>query len=391
MQEYFAKDLNHLQVLQRYMTTNTAVVILETNERIEYKTGGPYEMNGKRDIYVGDIWVMAGQSNMRGHGFLKTPFGDEPPHKRLDHVHLFDSTETWRVNSDPTHALYLSKRTVHHTLPDPTVRNPKLCEFRGASIGPSFGAHYERGVPIGLIASAHGGVSLKDWKRPTTLDENTYNTTLYGAMMDRICKIGGNIAGILWYQGESDTLCSQDAQTYGERFQHWLQLLRADISPKLPVVLVQLGQHRIDVPATIENWKTVQNEQRRLMDTEPYLVGVASLDCGLDDRLHLSKDGLDILGRRLALAASLALRGQQATPSPKSAMYEKMVCIPRELEVHTIKIDFELPENFQFQSGGTDVLGFEVLGSSNISVLRTRIENNSIRLYLTGEPPQKHM
>lgn len=389
MQEYISSNLMHMQMLQRNFATNTAAVILNSNKRVEFDTGGPYEIDGIKDIYVGDIWVMAGQSNMRGHGFYNPAFRDDEPHELLDHVHLFDSTEHWRVNSDPTHALYLSPRTVHHTLPDPTVRNPKICEFRGASIGPSFGEHYETGVPVGLVASAHGGVSLNDWARPPVLDETTFNTTLYGAMIDRIRKVGGNIAGVLWYQGESDTLSAQDAGTYAQRFRQWLQFLRADVSPELPVVLVQLAQHRVDVPEQVANWKTVQDQQRQLMQTEHNLAGVASLDCSLDDRLHLSRDGLDILGKRLSAAAASVLQGERATPLPRSATYEKMVYIPGELEVHTIKIDFDLPEDFEFHtSKGADVLGFAIHSSTNVSILRARVEDESIRLYTTGEPPQ---
>jgi hypothetical protein len=149
MAEYLSKDLTNQQILQRDPVTNKATVVFKAGNKVSYKIGGPYTISGKKDIYVGDIWVMAGQSNMRGHGFLKNAFRQDEPEKVLNHVHLFDSTEKWRVNSDPSHQLYLSNRTVHRTLPDPTVKNPEIAKFRGASIGPSFGANYESGIPLG--------------------------------------------------------------------------------------------------------------------------------------------------------------------------------------------------------------------------------------------------
>lgn len=383
MKEYISQELNNFQVLQRDLLTDEATVISSTGNKLTFKTGGPYTVEDKHDIYVGDIWVMAGQSNMRGHGFLKEAFNNDEHQKNLDCVHLFDSTETWRVASDPTHCLSLSKRVVHHTLPDPTVRNPDICKYRGASLGPSFGEHY--GIPVGLVASAHGGVSLNDWMRPSELNPETYNTTLYGAMMDRICTVG-HIAGVLWYQGESDTNNLQDAESYGDRFRQWLKILRDDTRHDLPVVFVQLGSHKVDIPETMRNWMTVQDQQRQLQAENTVFVG--SIDCGLDDRVHLSKDGLYILGKRLARAANLLIKGRSkdVTPLPKLATYEKKVYIPKFASIHSIKLEFDLPAHFKFESNGADITGFEI--DSKAVILRARIEDDqkSIRLYLSGDP-----
>lgn len=384
MKEYKVQDIVNFQVLQRDLLTDEAIVISSQGQEIPFKTGGPYTIEDKLDIYVGDVWVMAGQSNMRGHGFLEEPFKKkkETP-TPLDLVHLFDSTETWRVASDPTHCLSLSKRMVHHTLPDPTVRNPNICKYRGASLGPSFGLHY--GIPVGLIASAHGGVTLNNWKRPSELTTDTRSTTLYGAMMDRIQKVGA-IAGVLWYQGESDAEDISNAESYGDRFRQWLKMLRIDTRPDLPVILVQLGSHRVDLPNIINNWKIVQDQQRQLQDT--YTACVGSIDCGLDDRVHLSKDGLDVLGKRLARAANLVLKGKTSdvTPSVKSAKYEEIVYIPKFASIHSIKLEFHLPEQFEFECTG-DITGFEL--ESKAVILRARIEDKkSIRLYLSGHPKE---
>ncbi|KAI9359689.1 SGNH hydrolase-type esterase domain-containing protein [Pilaira anomala] len=390
---YEYNELSHYQILQRDSHTDEARVITTDCKILIFKTGGPYTIGDKHDIYVGDIWVMAGQSNMRGHGFLHDSFRPKTTESLQSQVHLFDSTETWRVASDPTHRLALSKRNVHHTLPDPTVRHPELCKYRGASLGPSFGAHYEKNVPVGLIASAHGGVTLNDWKRPTEFTKETFDTTLYGAMIDRTLKTGNYFAGVLWYQGESDTVQEQDADTYGERFEEWIETLRNDTRSNLPVVFVQLGSHRVDVQKTIKNWRIVQDQQRQLMGKYMYTVGVASIDCGLDDRLHLSRDGLEVLGKRLARAASLALKGSglHVTPLPKSATYQNFIHIPRVAEIHSIKLEFDLPDDFLFQSDSTDIGGFELENHGKVIILRARIENDmkSIRLYLSGSPTKE--
>jgi len=47
----------------------------------------------------------------------------------------------------------------------------------------------------------HGGTSMAQWSPPL---RNKGGASLYGAMMRRYEKLGQPIAGLLWYQGESD-------------------------------------------------------------------------------------------------------------------------------------------------------------------------------------------
>ncbi|CAO3609283.1 unnamed protein product [Mucor fragilis] len=320
-QTYYAvESIKDNQVLQRCAITNTAIVCFEDGSRHIYKTGGPYSIHKASNVYVGDIWIMAGQSNMRGHGYQIDPYTNRSLIEQgQPGIHLYNSKEEWAIAKEPLHQLYLSKRTVHHTLPDPTVKNPKLLEYRGASLGLSFAKQYQQenpNVPVGLVASAHGGTSLNDWKRPDTLNDDAQDTTLYGAMLARIKAVGGCIAGILWYQGESDTNAAADASTYKERFRLWMRVVREDVgNATLPIAFVQIGPHAIDVEETKKNWELVQLAQFDLMTEQDYTAGVASIDCSLDDRLHLSAAGLKIVGRRLAIVASRLLHSSQGTVS----------------------------------------------------------------------------
>ncbi|OAD06763.1 carbohydrate esterase family 6 protein, partial [Mucor lusitanicus CBS 277.49] len=164
---------------------------------------------------------------MRGHGYQIDPYTNCTLIEQGQlGTHLYDSKEEWTRAKEPLHQLYLSPRT-----------------YRGASLGLSFAKEYREklsNVPVGLVASAHGGTSLNDWKRPDTLDEDSEDKTLYGAMMARIKAVGGRIAGILWYQGESDTTVAEDALTYRDRFRLWMDTLRQDLrDPTLPIAFVQ--------------------------------------------------------------------------------------------------------------------------------------------------------
>src|SRR5207247_10658549 len=51
------------------------------------------------DVLGGDLWLLAGQSNMQGAGLLENV---EPPSYR---VHSFDLADRWVVASEPLHRL----------------------------------------------------------------------------------------------------------------------------------------------------------------------------------------------------------------------------------------------------------------------------------------------
>ncbi|KAI8341007.1 SGNH hydrolase-type esterase domain-containing protein, partial [Choanephora cucurbitarum] len=351
----------------------------------------PYFVQNKGPFYVGDVWVMAGQSNMRGHGLYYDPFTNQDLREPLKHsrLFLFDSLEQWLpFTYDPSHRLSISPRTVHHTLPDPTVKDPALLTYRGASLTNGFANVYQQlhpDVPLGLIACAHGGTSLYDW-RPTV---NEPDTSLYGAMIDKIKRNGHHVRGILWYQGESDATDPSFACHYAHKFKQWLANVRTDLnSPDLPVAMVQIGPHRLDKPNMIDLWDIVQDQQRQLFGITPFTAGVASLDADLDDRLHLSAKSLTVIGKRLAYAAERARLGQgaSATPLPSRAYCESFSF--HQLTMMTVVIEFDHLDTPWQLAPNQQVFGFSLaVNETNepIGLLKAMMEDpqkGSVRLYL---------
>jgi lysophospholipase L1-like esterase len=392
------KRVSSYQVLQRDPITNTATVLLNGAQKKTYKTGGPYTIGEATQVYVGDVWVMAGQSNMRGHGYYKDPFtGRNLTPSPIAGVHLFDSSENWTLAQDPTHTLWRSPRSVHRIIPDPTVSNSKVRPYRGASLGLSFAAKYRElnnKVPVGLVASAHGGVTLEQWKRPTQLNSTTEDTTLYGAMMARIAKVE-QISGVLWFQGESDATAGvATAATYQERFAEWIDVLRRDLKrPELPFAFVQLASHRIDVPESMQAWMIVQDAQRKIMSgSSPYTAGVAALDCRLDDRVHVSAVGLQTIGKRLAVAATDAKQGNanRSTPLPKKAIYQESLS-SQAPGLISILVQFDMAEGDDWKNKiDEELFGFELETEDKKAViLSARIssaKDKSVRLFLISTP-----
>ncbi|KAI3777382.1 hypothetical protein L1987_47182 [Smallanthus sonchifolius] len=92
--------------------------------------------------------------------------------------------------------------------------------------------------PLGLVPCAVGGrngTKISEWARGSF----QYNQFLRRARVSR--RDGGSIVGVMWYQGESDTVSEVDARRYKRRLLNLFNNLRVDLgSPLLPIVNVRL-------------------------------------------------------------------------------------------------------------------------------------------------------
>jgi sialate O-acetylesterase len=272
--------------------------------------GGPYTLELRSadgayiripNLLVGDLWVLAGQSNMDGFGKL---IHLESPHKM---VHAFYYNEKWDIARDPLCRLNESVDPVHWSIEDPVEReksNQVDREFgtMGAGLGVRFGKEMYKatGIPIGLIVCSHGGTSIKQWDPAL---KTMGGRSLYGSMLRRIQAVGNKVAGFLWYQGESDALSADKGVGYIDEFRNFIEKLRADLdSPQLPFVYVQLGPFFGDDSAA-EGWNRVQTDQLALESEISNVAMVPAVDCTLSDLIHLDSVSLRQLGARMALQA----------------------------------------------------------------------------------------
>ncbi|KAI7895379.1 SGNH hydrolase-type esterase domain-containing protein, partial [Mucor mucedo] len=382
------------QVIQRDFSAQGVQVALKNGTTLFYGVGGPYTMDGAENIMVGDVWVLAGQSNMRGFAYFKDPWTHKDTEKLIHDktFHLFDMTENWSVAKDPVHELSKSIRNVNYNIQDGTVTNPELPLIRGGSLALSFAKKYQeliekdvgKKVPVGLIASAHGGVTLDQWS-PTLLRDSSQwkNDTLYGAMLGRIEASGSNkIAGILWYQGESDTRNITLASTYKTRMKSWIDHARTDLnSSNLNVVQVQIARELADGNYDL-GWSLVRAAQAALIDKN--VATVSSVDCPLDDRIHLSLKGQYMMGDRVAIAAHAVMnnKGTMVSPYIQSVEYEKgNTSRPPALRLTFGNVSsfkkVEAPQGFSLHNTET--------GIEEAIIFKTAIYGSTVRILLASE------
>ena len=262
-----------------------------------------------------DIWVLAGQSNMEGRGKLTDAM--EPD----DRIHCFTSAGHWEMAKEPMHRLWESYTTSHIIInrryqapgeEDKTEAELAEIELRERDRHTGPGMFFAKvmadatGKDIGLIAAAHGGMSLEEWSHKEKCTDR-----LYGAMLDRIRRAGGNLKGILWYQGESDT-GPDTAPTYAERFAAWVDEVRRDTGiPDLPVLVVQIGRYAVrSWPDGM--WDLTRKALYELPDRVPHTACVTAVDLGLLDAIHVNAVGARRVGERLARVALEMQRNSDA-------------------------------------------------------------------------------
>ncbi|MBA4147328.1 MAG: sialate O-acetylesterase [Verrucomicrobia bacterium] len=160
------------------------------------------------------IYLLLGQSNMAGRGDIEDE--DKTTHPRVLRLNY---SNAWEIAIEP----------VHQDRP------------KGLGVGPglAFGkqmAETDKKATIGLVPCAVGGTPLSRWSRGGDLYSNAV-VRAKAAMND------GTLKGILWHQGENDSIELATAETYEDRLAQMIEDIREDLGqPKLPFVVGQIGE-----------------------------------------------------------------------------------------------------------------------------------------------------
>ncbi|MFW6119964.1 MAG: sialate O-acetylesterase [Petrotogales bacterium] len=336
---------------------------LKTGERdMEHAIRGDM----RHHIGVGDIFVIAGQSNSAGYG--KDTVYDPP---ELG-VHILKNNGNWGLASHP---LNDTTDTVH--------------EINMETINPGHSPYLnfakkikrENNFPVGLLQCSLGGSSLSQWN-PGESGE------LYRNMLEIIMRQGARVRGVLWYQGCSDVvkgLC----ENYLERFKEFVKALRKDLgNDKLPFFTVQLNRFVAEMEPwgmDDECWAIVRNAQRIAVNEIPDVYIIPSIDVPLSDNIHNSSYGNMIIGDRLArmVIEKIYMKDNATgTPDIKKAI---------KTEKRTVELEFEgvkgslyafdlpperLPIEVTDESGTNEISNYVLDGKKIILILNREIVGN---------------
>jgi len=350
--------------------------------------GGPYRLElecGKEKVsvtpvFVGDVWLLAGQSNMQGIGNLD---GAAAPHPL---VRVFTMRREWRLAKDPLHIPAESPDICHNGGLQCSRETAELVRrgIKGTGAGIFFARDMiaRDGVPQGLICTAHGGTVMRQWD-PSL--KSSGPASLYASMLASVAATGQPVAGVLWYQGESDANAA-DAPLYTKRMQALVRAVRRDLRlPGLPWVIVQLARMFGGSGDGGRWWNSIQNQQRLLPRRIKLLESIAAVDLPMDDRIHIGAAGFPKLGARMA-AAMCGIRepaGAGGMPPPRLAG----IRLCKNNAPGTLAVDVE----FRNISGSLVSLGeprgFAVVDESDKEIpliFRTTLHRNVVRLHMLG-------
>ena len=298
---------------------------------------GPIEWARRGDmrhhIGVGDIWVIAGQSNAAGYG--KTPCFDAP---ELG-IHMFALSGEWRLAT--------------HPLSDSTgTRYPVNREGANGSHSPflAFARHLKDtlGYPVGLIPAALGGSPLARWVPGGSGD-------LYENMLALLRDAGGMCRGMVWYQGESDT-GPEESGMYAEKFERMIGDFRKFTNrPELPVITAQLNRYigePYDRPCH-EGWEVIREIQRQIARRMDGVEVISTLDLALSDGIHNDSKGNLAIGERMAntvLGAVFCRDVKYRSPDLCAAVLVDSLAVELEFEHVDGRLHFEnnIPSQFPF-------------------------------------------
>jgi Carbohydrate esterase, sialic acid-specific acetylesterase len=186
-------------------------------------------------VGIGDVYVIAGQSNASGRAFHAQSYA---PSGFLT-ASLFGNDYRWHDLTDPTDSTASQVDAVSNEESDHNAV--------GASQGRPGGSYWpilasyilaNEHVPVAFVPCALGDSSIAMW-RPSARDRGD-RRTLYGSMIARAKAVGG-VRAVLWHQGESDAHVLMPAQTYRKELAPLASAVHADLGVKLVPAKLQSG------------------------------------------------------------------------------------------------------------------------------------------------------
>lgn len=363
-------------------STYTATGTANAKWNVTIKTpvaGGPYTITLKgnntielEDVLIGEVWLCSGQSNMEMNINWGLNYADDVANAHNKSIRFFHIPRlTANYPQDDTKARWV-------------VSTPEEMK-RFSAVGYFFGTklQQELGVPVGLINSSWGGTPAEVWtpedavnNDPTLKDAASKLKTAngwpvhpgatYNAMIHPLTNY--NIAGALWYQGESNTATWD---TYQPLLTSMIDSWRKAFNTEFPFYLVQIapyagyGNHNI-APLMQETQTKIAEHPKTGMVVINDLV-----DNIKDIHPKLKKE----VGIRLANYALAETYGKSGFVY-KSPMYQSM-----RVEKNKIRIYFDHADNGLISKNGAPREFYIAGEDQNFFPAMAKVEGNSVVIW----------
>ncbi|NCI45411.1 sialate O-acetylesterase [Sediminibacterium sp. WSJ-3] len=374
------------------------------------------------NILIGDVWIVSGQSNMEWPmvremhwkaeaGKIASPlirFNNPPPAGRYVYGTVYTDSLRRRLTPD---SFYLWNRW--QVCDSSTARNMSAVAYYFARTIVD-----AKNIPIGVINLSIGGAPIETFIRAGTLrDDARFNAKVSGNWLENTAlpqwirqrgkeNIGvftdtsgdltgpGHaykpgfayeggiqplrlfpIKGLIWYQGESNSLEAERAGEYPDLMRLLISDYRKEWKdPRMPVYWVQLSS--IDTPYyQSQFWPLFRDGQRKLlMETTNTGMAVSS-DIGLASNVHPTNK--KAVGERLARWALKQEYGLPLVPSgplPVNAVYRN----------GGVVLTFQYAEKLR-ASDGTALHGFSLDGKKEAEAF---IRGNTVVIPCAEKPVQ---
>ena len=374
------------------------------------KAGGPYSMKITdgiktkeiKDILIGEVWFASGQSNMEMplEGYLPAEPIDNADQEILNslnnNLRMFTVTNNVTLSKiDTVDGKWLSS-------------NPENSRYFSAT-GYFFAKKLQKdlGIPIGIISSNWGGTPAESWvseeklrtlkdfdkdidalykryenfqNQPVPLDKNKGNVkdanpkgcclslpvVLYNAMVNPI--INYKIAGVIWYQGESNV---SRAKQYQKLFPLMINDWRNKWGYQFPFYFVQLAPFKYDGESK-DKLAELRDAQRLTLKL-PKTGMAVSLDNTKDFHL-IHPTNKESVGLRLAYIALNRKYNKEIVDS--GPLYKSKL-----INKNKITIEFDYVGS-GLTKKGDKLLEFEIAGKNQKFIkANAQIKNNKVLVW----------
>ncbi|MFH0756962.1 MAG: sialate O-acetylesterase [Bacteroidota bacterium] len=361
---------------------DSAIVTTTVNNhaswKVELKTpsaGGPFEIVLRQrddsliigDVLIGEVWLASGQSNMEMTLIQLDSLKKEISGATFPNIRLFQST----------------KRTAESPQVD-LQGEWKPCEPSSAEGFSAVAYFFARElnqklqIPIGIINSSWGGTGAEVWVNPSVLygdtelieaikmiPENPFGPvdigTVYHAMIAPLIPL--RIAGVIWYQGESNRT---NYYVYEKLFKCLIHNWRFEWNHEFPFYFVQITPFNYNEPLV---GLMIREAQFNCL-TVPNTGMVVTSDIGNVNNAHpLNKKDVGIRLANWALAKTY----HQDGIAYSGPLYRAM-----RIEGTKIRIFFDHSETGLVSRGGA-LTHFQIAGEDRIFIdAEAEIDGNTV-------------